>query len=71
MSYENTTCPCGSRKERETMICAACRDYTASTIEAAVMNDTGRAWQSRRNAAIKLLAICRTRHQKLALTFKL
>ena len=35
MSYENTSCPCGGRKERETMICADC----VTAINAANPND--------------------------------
>jgi hypothetical protein len=70
MSYENTSCPCGGRKERETILCRDCQDYTASTIEAAVMNDTTRTWQTRRNAAIRLIAMVRKRDQKLALRFQ-
>lgn len=69
MSYENTSCPCGGRKERETMLCAPCVTATAATIEAAVINDASRTWQTRRNAAIRLIAMARKRHQKLALKF--
>ena len=69
MSYENTNCPCGGRKERETMLCSTCVAYTAATIEAAVMSDASRTWQTRRNAAIRLIATARKRHQKLALKF--
>ena len=70
MSYENTSCPCGGRKERETMLCLDCKAYVASTIEAAVMNDASRSWQTRRNAAIRLLSIARGRDKKLALRFR-
>lgn len=70
MSYENTNCPCGGRKERETMLCRECHAYTASATETAVMNDAGRSWQSRRNAAIRLLAIARGRNKKLPLSFQ-
>jgi hypothetical protein len=66
MSYENNQCPCGGRKERETMLCRGCQDHTASTIEAAVMHDTTRTWQTRRNAAIRLITMVRKRDQKLA-----
>lgn len=69
MSYENTNCPCGCRKERETMLCRDCQTYTASTIETAVMSDAGRSWQTRRNAAIRLLSIARSRDKRLGLQF--
>jgi hypothetical protein len=70
MSYENTSCPCGGRKERETMLCRDCQDHTASTIEAAVMHDITRTWQTRRNAAIRLISMARKRDQKLPLRFQ-
>jgi hypothetical protein len=70
MSYENTSCPCGGRKERETMLCTPCIAATEGTIESAVMHDTTRTWQTRRNAAIRLIAMARKRHQKLALRFQ-
>ncbi len=52
------------------MLCRCCQDHTASTIEAAVMHDTTRTWQTRRNAAIRLIAMVRKRDQKLALRFQ-
>jgi hypothetical protein len=70
MSYENNQCPCGGRKERETMLCAPCVAATESTIEAAVLADTTRTWQTRRNAGIRLIAMVRKRDQKLALRFQ-
>jgi hypothetical protein len=70
MSYDNTNCPCGGRKERETMLCRDCRDNTASTFEAAVVADPARPWQTRRNAAIRLIAMARKRDQNLALRFQ-
>lgn len=51
------------------MLCTPCVTATAATIEAAVMNDASRTWQARRNAAIRLIAMARKRHQKLALKF--
>ena len=51
------------------MLCSPCVAYTAATIEAVVMNDASRTWQARRNAAIRLIAMTRKRHQKLALKF--
>lgn len=69
MSYENTICPCGGRKERETMLCASCAAATDHIADAAIMADSTRPWQARRNAAIRLIATARKRHQKLALRF--
>jgi hypothetical protein len=34
------------------------------------MHDTTRTWQTRRNAAIRLIAMVRKRDQKLALRFQ-
>lgn len=69
MSYENTSCPCGGRKERETMLCAPCVAATDGTADAVIIADSTRPWQARRNAAIRLIATARKRHQKLALKF--
>lgn len=69
MSYENTECPCRGRKERETMLCKDCNDHFAGSIEMAAMNDTGRAFHHRRNAAIRLLSMARKRDRKLGLKF--
>lgn len=70
MSYEDTTCPCGSRKERQTMICQQCRDYLASSIELAAMDDLRIPVQARRSAAIRVLKLSRNRNHKLALTYQ-
>ena len=69
MSYENTSCPCGGRKERETMLCAGCVAATDGVADAFIVADSSRQWQARRNAAIRLIAMARKRHQKLALKF--
>jgi hypothetical protein len=70
MSYENNQCPCRGRKERETMLCGPCVTATKETADAAAMADTTRTWQTRRNAAIRLIAMVRKRDQKLALRFQ-
>lgn len=71
MSFENTQCPCGGKKQRETMICPACKEYVAATIEAASLDDTRIPWQSRRNAAIRLLSLARNRNKSLSLSYQL
>jgi hypothetical protein len=70
MSFENTQCPCGGKKERDTMLCAACAEYVAPTIDAASLNDHRIPWQSRRNAAIRVLKLCRDRNRSLALSYQ-
>lgn len=74
MSYENTACPCGGKKERETMICAACADYIESTtahVDLARHNDQAFSVESRRGMAIRMLTIARgrTRSKSLPLAF--
>ena len=33
MSYENTDCPCGGKKDRETLICNACALHIFETTD--------------------------------------
>lgn len=70
MAYENTQCVCGGKKERETMLCPDCKAYVASTIEAASLDDHRIPWQSRRNAAIRVLSLARGRNKSLALSYQ-
>jgi hypothetical protein len=69
MSYENTACPCGGKKERETMICADCEQHFAATIEIATVQKKSWPMEVRRNAAIRLLAMARRRNKRLPLAF--
>jgi len=64
MSYENNACPCGGRKERETMICAECADHIESTNAAFDMKhlkDDSFPVGTRRGMAIRVLTISRNR----------
>ena len=56
-------------KERETLICNACREYLASTIELVAMDDARVPWESRRRAAIRVLSLSRKRNKRLPLAF--
>lgn len=67
MSYENTSCPCGGKKQRETMLCQDCQDHLADTNELAAMNDTARPMQTRRSNAIRVLSMARKRKKSPAL----
>ena len=70
MSYENTACPCGGKKERETMICAACADYIESTtanVDLARHNDQAFSLESRRGMVIRLLTLARGRNRSKSL----
>jgi hypothetical protein len=60
MAYENRECPCGGKKERETMLCQACQETFHDTVEVAALNQE---WpvEARRNAAIRLLSMARRR----------
>ena len=63
MSYENTTCPCGGRKERETMICDPCKAFASVTAanDLSLYEDHRIPTATRRAMAIRILAIARRR----------
>ena len=63
MSYESTTCPCGGKKERETMICAPCKAFASITAanDLALCEDHRIPVEARRAMAIRILAIARRR----------
>jgi hypothetical protein len=63
MSYEDTNCPCGGRKERETMLCQLCEQHVAGSFDRRRMDDESSTWGQRRAAAIRVLAAVRTRGQ--------
>jgi len=63
MSYHGTKCPCGGKKERDTMICSPCEQFLGSTQEFAAMNNQKLAMNNRRAAAIRVLSMSRKRHQ--------
>ena len=69
MSYENTSCPCGGRKERETMICDPCKQAitAANPNDLALCEDHRNPVESRRAMAIMILAACRRRGKAKAL----
>ena len=63
MSYENTSCPCGGRKERETMICDPCKSFASVTAanDLSLYEDHRIPVKTRRAMAIRILAIARRR----------
>ena len=69
MSYESTNCPCGGRKERETMICDPCKSFASITAanDLALYEDHRIPTQTRRAMAIRILAIARRRGNAKAL----
>lgn len=66
MSWEDTNCPCGDRKERETMLCKSCEDYLASHPAMKHFRDTECPVAGRRHAAIVLLTCARSRKRHQA-----
>jgi DNA-directed RNA polymerase subunit RPC12/RpoP len=69
MSYENTECPCGGKKQRETLICAECERQFADTYEMKSFRDLTEPPWSRRPSAIRLLSMARRRNRRLPLQF--
>lgn len=61
MSFEDTKCPCGGVKNRDSMLCHDCEHHLANVREMAVYKDESYPVQSRRNAAIGLLSLARRR----------
>ena len=63
MSYEDTNCPCGDRKERETMLCAACM---ADMIDHPSMRvfQSAAPVEDRKYAATVLLTLARGRKRR-------
>jgi len=67
MAYEDTNCPCGDKKERETMLCELCMDHLKDRHEMQTWQDREERWDFRRHAAIILLTLARRRKNNLAL----
>ena len=65
MAYDDMQCPCGGTKMRETMLCLACETHLADHPEMRVLRDSlGYSVNSRRGAAITLLALARRRKRQ-------
>ena len=61
MAFDDTNCPCGDSKERETMLCQQCAGYFGHTVEMAAVNNLQWPVEARRASAIRLLAMSRRR----------
>jgi hypothetical protein len=61
MSYEDTNCPCGDRKQNETMLCDTCMEHLKDRREMKTFHDHTESVEIRRQAAIILLALARKR----------
>jgi len=70
MSYENTACPCGQKKEPQTMICKACIDHVEESPARQLLarwQDKDETLETRRGAAVRILEISRRRLKSPAL----
>lgn len=64
MAYEDTHCPCGGHKLRETMLCKQCEKHLADRPENKILHDSTTTWEQRRRAAIRLITLARKRASK-------
>jgi len=64
MSFENTDCPCGGKKDRDTMLCRICEVELAGHPSMISFNNTKASLETRRHAALVLLTLVRGRHAK-------
>lgn len=64
MAYEDTHCPCGGFKFRETMLCVQCVTHLADQPESRLLQDPTTTWENRRSYAIRLIAMARKRTVK-------
>jgi hypothetical protein len=68
MTYDDTHCPCGGTKLRETMLCGECDTALADHPSMKVFKDPEHyKVDSRRHAAIVLLSLSRKRRRQLHL----
>ena len=68
MSYEDTNCPCGDKKERDTMLCQMCMETFKDRREMKTFLDGNEPVEYRRHAASILLALSRGRKRNLSNT---
>jgi hypothetical protein len=75
MSYDDTKCPCGGKKEPQTMLCQACVDHMAEhhPFELRRWKDPTETWCSQRSAAIRLLSATHRRKsgRELPMTYRI
>lgn len=66
MSYEDTNCPCGDQKQRNTMLCETCETHFADHPSMVAFKDKKSPLDSRRHAAIVLVSLSRNRKNRRA-----
>jgi hypothetical protein len=64
MSFENSNCPCGGKKPNDTMLCDDCVSAFSNRRELAEYQDGKLPLEWRRNAAIILVTLARSRRRK-------
>jgi len=70
MSYENTSCPCGGKKLPDTMLCEECESTFKDRREMTEFKDGTLPVMFRRNAAMILLSLARSRGRNKIVTSK-
>jgi hypothetical protein len=66
MSYEDTKCPCGDKKETCTMLCPTCMEAFKGRREMRTFLDGNEPVEYRRHAATILLSLSRSRKRNLS-----
>lgn len=66
MSFDDTKCPCGDKKERQTMLCDPCFYWLSDRQEVLDYMDESLSLDYRRQAAIVLLTLARGRKRRRA-----
>lgn len=65
MAWHDTKCPCGGRKETDTLICAKCVEHAqedhSRAYDLRTFQDGKESIEHRRGAAVRLLAAARRR----------
>ena len=64
MSFEDSNCPCGGKKEPGTMLCQLCESELATHPSMPVFKDHQSNLELRRHAAIVLVTLARGRKRK-------
>ena len=68
MSFENTACPCGGKKDCDTMLCDLCESKLADHPAMATFKDPQAKTEWRRHAAIVLVTQSRSLGRKQRLS---
>lgn len=61
MAYEDTHCPCGGKKERETMLCPLCMEWLRLHPSMRAWQNPTNSWDYQRQAAMVLVLLAHRR----------